>query len=135
MFRLESDRMAVSEGLSLSRQPLNKSQFIAVKLAMKQDITLIQGPPGAYFLIRTYLQLLFVCLIDCALVYCNFFSFHFQIIVTFVLTGAGKTVTGAHIAVQFLRQRGSSSRMGSDEKVRVLYCCPSNQTVDDITGT
>ncbi|XP_062506010.1 helicase with zinc finger domain 2-like isoform X2 [Corticium candelabrum] len=88
----ESDRMAVSEGLSLSRQPLNKSQFIAVKLAMKQDITLIQGPPGT-----------------------------------------GKTVTGAHIAVQFLRQRGSSSRMGSDEKVRVLYCCPSNQTVDDIT--
>ena len=54
--------MAMSEGLSLSqsRRPLNESQFIAVKLAMKQDITLIQGPPGTYFLIRAYVQLLFI---------------------------------------------------------------------------
>ena len=50
--------MVVSEGLSLSesRQPLNKSQFIAVKLAMKQDITLIQGPPGAFIFSRACVQ-------------------------------------------------------------------------------
>lgn len=32
--------------LSHPQRPLNKNQFIAVKLAMKQDITVIQGPPG-----------------------------------------------------------------------------------------
>ena len=65
----------------------------------------------------------------------SFFTLVNGNLLTFVLSGTGKTVTGAHIAVHFLRQRGRSNGMSSDDKVRVLYCCPSNQTVDDITGT
>ena len=45
---LEEARKALSvpDLLSHSNRPLNINQFVAVKLAMKQDITLIQGPPG-----------------------------------------------------------------------------------------
>jgi exoribonuclease R/superfamily I DNA and/or RNA helicase len=82
--------LSVPKLLSHSNQPLNRNQFIAVKLAMKQDITLIQGPPGT-----------------------------------------GKTITGAHIVIEFLKQQ-TKKRQGLN-KHQVMYCCPSNQTVDDVT--
>lgn len=86
----ERNALSIQSLLSTSRLPLNRNQFIAVKLAVTQDITLIQGPPGT-----------------------------------------GKTITGAHIVIQFLRHQKKLEDCAT--KCQVMYCCPSNQTVDDVT--
>jgi len=51
------------------------------------------------------------------------------------LTGTGKSVTGAHLAYALIISKLGISYSSPDEKIRcVMYCGPSNKSVDVVLG-
>lgn len=89
---------------------LNKVQKESIKKALKNKFQLIQGPPG---------NEKFLCLI-----------FYEQIFL-----GTGKSETGAHLAYIFsLANKKIAESQPFNKKFSVLYCGPSNKSVDVVHG-
>lgn len=92
---------------------LNKKQAQEVEKALKQNFTIIQGPPG--FKLIKYL-------------------FSITLIVTYLLIflGTGKSYMGAQLAVLYAMLNRKSCKSESPNKV--LYCGPSNKSVNVVSG-
>ena len=53
----------------------------------------------------------------------------------FTLPGTGKSVTGARLAYLFVQRNWElHASKGTDKKLQVLYCGPSNKSVDVVTS-
>lgn len=101
---------------------LNDSQRQAVAAALNSNFTLIQGPPGKS---RNVINPVSTCSVkDLFFVY---------------LTGTGKTVVGVNIVYWFLEINSDNPRISEDprdkdKKEVILYCGPSNKSVDVVAG-
>lgn len=102
---------------------LNQSQYHAVDKALNNTFTLIQGPPGR-------------CVNLCTLmvhIFCKGLN-HFL-----CLLGTGKTVVGVYIVHSFFEHNSKKKRKWDDPKDKekkevILYCGPSNKSVDVVAG-
>ena len=59
--------------------------------------------------------------------------------VCYIITGTGKSVTGAHLAYAFIVAKNPDLKFfpshSTDEKIKcVMYCGPSNKSVDVVLG-
>ena len=65
---------------------------------------------------------------------------HLQVQVTYkrpkklFFSGTGKTVTGVHIAYWFAEQNKTKKSKKKKSPPQVIYCGPSNKSVDVVTG-
>ena len=98
------------------KQRLNREQHDSLLTAIRHKFQLIQGPPGSY-------------------------TGHYSCIVCvrYIITGTGKSVTGAHLAYAFIVAKNPNLRFVppycTDEKIKcVMYCGPSNKSVDVALG-
>lgn len=102
---------------------LNDSQLQAVAAALNNNFTLIQGPPGKN---RNVINIpVSTCSVKNLFFVC--------------LTGTGKTVVGVNIVYWFLKMNSENPRISEDprdkdKKEVILYCGPSNKSVDVVAG-
>lgn len=104
---------------------LNDSQYRAVEHALNKAFTIIQGPPG---------ERENFCLV-------SYFVFTADLLLFFSFIGTGKTVVGVYIVYWFVelnskhpRTSGSMKDEDKNKKEVVLYCGPSNKSVDVVAG-
>lgn len=134
-------------------EPLNKYQNDAVTDALVKPFSLIQGPPGMSYIVNLpksnlnseqrslhgYIQ---VRVFDCLFVRIESPQSNY----VFLISGTGKTVTGAHIAYWFAYQNGKTISQPDQNSIesdkanklipssQVIYCGPSNKSIDVVAS-